>query len=104
MLNLDIFEPITNENLSELVPGEWIWDNQNTRRRLHEKKLHAELIEEPAGFRQIAILDLDLYPKYSRHPFMLSTIDKYNSNTEWCPFEPDRYFKFKKGCNYDKSR
>lgn len=102
MLNLDILEPITKDNLHELQPGEWIWDNLPIERGAHKKSMVYEAITEPIGFRQIDILDFNLYPNYSRHPFMLSTIDKFYNNTEWAAFEEGRYFKFKKGQHYDK--
>lgn len=92
-----LLEPITFENISSLKPGDWIWDNKEKARRAHVRSLGDERITEPIGFRQIHILDLDLFPTYNSNPFMLSDIDnKIIVGPTWVFFEEGRFFKFKK--------
>lgn len=92
-----LLEPITFDNLKDLTPGEWIWDSKLISRRAHIRSLGDERITEPIGFRQIHILDLDLFPTYSSNPFMLSDIDnKIIAGPTWVFFEEGRFFKFKK--------
>lgn len=93
--NTSIFELITHENIHELHPGEWIWDNKPQARRAHKRSIYNESILEPIGFRQIHILDLETHPKTK--PFMLSSIDNigFGSGTSWVYFEPNRFYKFK---------
>ena len=90
----DLMEPITPENLHELTPGEWIWDNETISRRVHKKQISDERIREPIGFRQIHILDAD-DNGYGKRPFMLSTID-FRDNHMWECLKPNRFYKFKK--------
>lgn len=92
-LDMGIFDPITPDNLYTLRPGEWIWDNKRTCRQAHKRTLGNEVVQEPIGFRQIHILDLKLYPRFSSTPFMLSNIDK--SRSEWVYYEIGRFYKFK---------
>lgn len=103
--NPDIFEPITYDTLHELVPGEWIWDNKLTERREHKRSLDNATVTEPIGFRQIDILDLDLYPQYSSKPFMLSGAAYSGNHTglEWVYFELGRFYKFKKEKRNDQT-
>lgn len=95
---MDVMEylvPITRYDLDKLKPGEWIWDNQPIERRIHKKTLCDEKITEPIGFRQIDILDLELYPRWSSKPFVLSTIDSDYGRREWVYFEEGRFYRFK---------
>lgn len=91
-----LLEPITFENIRELRPGEWIWDNQSILRGIHAKSLARGLISEPIGFRQIDILDLDLFPQWSSKPFRLTTIDSRNRDPEWVFFEEGRFYRFRR--------
>lgn len=91
---IDLMEPITPENIHELTPGEWIWDDEIISRRIHKRQLGDERIKEPIGFRQVHILDAD-ENRYWMQPFMLSTIDSRDSHV-WEHLEPNRYYKFKK--------
>lgn len=91
---LDLMEPITPENLHELTPGEWIWDNETVSRRIHTRQLGDDRVTEPIGFRQIHILDAD-ENRYWMQPFMLSTIDSRDSHV-WVHLIPNRFYKFKK--------
>lgn len=95
MINLDILELITFENLHELKPGEWIWDNKIITRRAHKRSIYCESVQEPTGFRQIHILDIESIPTLK--PFMLSNIDNigFGSGSEWVHFEINRFYKFK---------
>ncbi len=95
MLNLDILEPITLDNLSELKEGDWIWDNKDTYRRIHGRSLSNLQTFEPIGFRQIDILDIQSFKSYGGKLFMLSDIDAYRSNRTWTYFELGRFYKFK---------
>jgi hypothetical protein len=87
-------EPITPENIHELTPGEWIWDNETISRRDHKRQIGDDRVTEPIGFRQIHILDAD-ENRYWMQPFMLSTIDSRDSHV-WEHLEPNRFYKFKK--------
>lgn len=89
-----IFEPITFDNLHELNPGEWIWDNKLIFRRDHKRSIYPDMIEEPIGFRQIHILDIDSIPFLK--PFMLSSIDGGHGYHTWEIFEDGRFYKFRK--------
>lgn len=92
-----LLEPITFENVRELRPGEWIWDNRSTLREIHAKSLLVRgLISEPIGFRQIDILDLKLFPQWSSKPFRLTTVDKCDQKTEWVIFEEGRFYRFRR--------
>lgn len=95
MIDMSLFETITRENVFELEPGEWIWDNSIITRHAHERYLDERYIHEPVGFRQIDILNLDLFPTWSSKPFMLSTIDRYGER-EWVYFEEGRFYRFKR--------
>lgn len=94
---LELLEPITYENIHELKPGEWIWDNKITKRDEHRLSLHYENIEEPYGFRMIDILDIDNLV-YGGRPFMLTCVleGRYSSDRKWVYFETGRFYKFKK--------
>lgn len=94
--NMDLFEPITYENIRELKPGEWIWDSKTISRREHSRTLWPEAIEEPIGFRQIHILDRKDFPRFSSKPFMLSDIDSSHGGYTWTYFELGRFYKFRK--------
>lgn len=89
-----IFEPITFENVRELQPGEWIWDNKMIFRRAHKKSIYPDYIEEPIGFRQINVLDIDSVPYLK--PFMLSAIDGDRGYHLWECLEDGRFYKFRK--------
>lgn len=91
---MKLMEPINMDNMHELKPGEWIWDSECVNRREHRRTLYQETIIEPIGFRQIHILDLDLFPRWSSKPFMLSTID--GDGYIWQYFQIGRFYKFKK--------
>lgn len=96
--DLNLLEPITEKNVRELSPGEWIWDNSPIERREHCRSLNSNKIVEPRGFRQIHILDL--YTPYGLQYskiFMLSNIDGQRGGYTWEIFEYNRYYKFKKG-------
>ena len=92
---MSIMKPITEENLSELKPGEWIWDNMLTAKNAHKRTLKYEKITEPVGFRQVHILDITGFRKATDKPFMLS--DHTQGGNKWVHFEEGRFFKFKKG-------
>ena len=94
--NMDLFEPITYENIHELEPGEWIWDNKTQARRAHKKSIYIESVVESIGFRIVHILDIDF--QFSSKPFMLSSIDNigFGSGMEWVYFELGRFYKFRK--------
>lgn len=89
-----IFEPITIDNLHELQPGEWIWDNRIITRRAHKRSIYGETVDEPIGFRQIHILDIDSIPYLK--PFMLSNIDDRHGYSSWVNLEDGRFYKFRK--------
>ena len=72
---MQFLEPIIYENICELEPGEWIWDNCLVTRLVHERCLDKKTTKEPIGFRQIDILDLAGFSVINTHPFMLSSID-----------------------------
>lgn len=96
--NPDLLELITYENIVDLNPGDWIWDSHLVVRHAHERTLEYKTIQEPAGFRQIHIIDLKPYPGFSSKPFMLSTVDRINhhdSSYVWVYFEENRFYKFK---------
>lgn len=100
MINLDILEPITYENIQDLKTGDWIWDNKLKERLAHKRTLTNEKITEPIGFRIIDILDLESM-RHGSKCFMLSNIDVYHTNRTWEYFEVDRFYKFKKENNND---
>lgn len=96
---MNVMEPITSDNLSELRPGEWIWDNKRVRKPAHENHRIYEDITytyEPIGFRQIHLLELPgMYSKYtSGSPFKL-TDNSSEHAYRWVKFEENRFFKFK---------
>ena len=93
---LNLLEPITRDNLKELHPGEWIWDDKDHARRAHKASIYNESVVEPIGFRQIHVLDLKNYPRFSSKPFMLSSIDNigFGRGDEWVYFEEKRFYKF----------
>ena len=91
---MEFLEPITAENLSELSPGEWIWDNSSVLRRVHNYDLSENLITEPAGFRQIHILDTKEFYKFGNKPFMLTSLR--SNGYEWVYFIEDRFYRFKR--------
>ena len=93
---MDILEPITEENIVDLKPGDWIWDNQPIIRDEHRASLRPTKITEPYGFRQVDILDIS-YLRWSGKPFMLSNANDGKSGCKWVYFQRDRFFKFKKG-------
>ena len=100
---INLLEPITHENIKELSPGEWIWDNKQIEKCPHRRTLSNDItIFEAAGFRQIHILDLDNL-KFSNKPFMLSLSAnglRYRQFiSEWVYFEEGRFFRFKKEVN-----
>ena len=88
---MEFLEPIIYENLHELQPGEWIWDNRLVLRRKHDRSLGNGVVSEPIGFRQIHILDLKNL-SYGDKLFMLSEIGGY----EWTYFELNRFYRFKR--------
>jgi hypothetical protein len=97
---IDILEPITEDNIRDLKPGDWIWDNQMIIRDEHRASLWPNKITEPIGFRLIDILDIsDL--RWSGKPFMLSDIE--HGRYSWVHFTLGRFFKFKKGYTNDKT-
>ena len=94
---MHLLEPITRDNLCELQPGEWIWDNKQIERRAHKRSLGDEFVTEPVGFRQIDILDLDLYPRYSSKPFLLTNLHfDHAHSASWEYFEEGRFFMLKR--------
>lgn len=94
---LELMEPITYENIHELKPGEWIWDNQNVIRSDHTRSLEKADIIEPYGFRMIDVLDLRSLNYYGGKPFMLSCVfdGHYHFDSAWAYFETGRFYKFK---------
>lgn len=101
---LNLLEPITYENLHELHPGEWIWDSKLYARRAHKKTIYNESIVEPIGFRQVHILDLKDFPRFSSKPFMLTSIDNFGfgRGNEWVHFEHGRFYKFINVITYEE--
>ena len=102
MINTNLFELITEDNISELKEGEWIWDNKPIERREHRLSLDSKTIVEPIGFRLIHVLDVKLYPRWSSKPFMLSSIDGYRQGYEWTYFDSDRFYRIKKESKNDR--
>lgn len=92
MINLDILEPITYENITELKGGDWIWDNKTIERRAHKYGLGDDVVMEPIGFRKLHLIDL----KWSNQ-MMLSSFDKLRSGYFWEYFELGRFYRFRKG-------
>lgn len=90
---LDLLEPITCENILELTPGEWIWDDKSTIREAHKASIYSESVVEPVGFRQVHILTAEYFSRYGIKPFMLSSID---TAAEWLYFEEGRFYRFKR--------
>lgn len=98
----DFLEPITQDNIHELIPGEWIWDKALCERAEHKRTIFAKKILEPIGFRQIHILDIDrCSPLPYSKPWMLSTIDGYHGPYAWEIYEYGRFYKFKKEATDD---
>ena len=94
---MELLEPITYENMHELKPGEWIWNNRMVEKRVHKRTLDTETIFEPYGFRQIDILDLKGFGVYNNQPFMLSTTGgRTYGYAEWVYFMVDRFYRFKR--------
>ena len=90
----ELFVPITRDNIYQLEPGEWIWDSATISRRVHKQTLSDERVTEPIGFRQVDILDLKLWPRWSSTPFTLSNTD--TGRSFWTYFEEGRFFMFKR--------
>ena len=102
---INLLEPITHENIEELSPGEWIWDNKQIEKCPHRRTLSSDsTIFEAAGFRQIHILDLDNLNL--KRPFMLSLSAnglRYRQFiSEWVYFEEGRFYRFKKEVNNEQ--
>lgn len=91
-------EPITNENIHELPPGEWIWDDNLIERRIHKLSLGGETVIEPIGFRQINILDLNPYPRWNSKPFELSDVEGlgFDARSGWTYFEEGRFYRLER--------
>lgn len=89
---LQYLEPITIDNLPNLKPGQWIWDNKPVVRGIHKRTLSDETITEPYGFRQIHIVDAEDI-KTSRLVFSLT--NTVSGGYKWEYFENGRYYKFK---------
>lgn len=95
---MNLLEPITYDNIHELKPGEWIWDDKPKTRRQHRRSLSKDTIIEPTGFRQIHIMDEDDVRDFkwcNASPFMLSTIDDDKINYVWANFKEGRFYRFK---------
>ena len=86
-------EPITYENIHELKEGDWIWDDKAVSKRAHGRHLHHGEFMEAAGFRQIHILDIENFPRFSVKPFYLSGCNGVRDFWEY--FEPERFYKFR---------
>lgn len=84
MVNREFLEPITSDNIGELNPGDWIWDDWDIF-RLGRK--------EAIGFRQIEVMNLRDFEVWHNNPFLLSSID--NTEPSWAYFAEGRFFKFK---------
>jgi hypothetical protein len=93
--DMNLFEVITTQNITELRPGEWIWDSELIERNAHERSLTSRKISEPIGFRQIRLLDLKDAGGYYTKPFVLSSSDD-NVQDFWTCFVPNQFYKFKK--------
>ena len=92
---MQFLEPITYENIQELEPGEWIWDNKIVERDIHERNLTYKTINESMGFRQIDILDLDGFGgAFNHRPFFLSNVDRYGCR--WESFKENRFYRFRR--------
>ena len=100
-MNSKLVEQIRYQNISELIPGEWIWDNKIESKLAHEVSMyHDKFILEPVGFRQVHILRLDDFPMFTSKPFMLSKNNDIHYSTNhyvWEYFEEERFYRFKKG-------
>lgn len=92
MLLMNILEPITENDLYSLRPGEWIWDNKRIAKAAHKRCLTYEKVYEPIGFRQIHIIESPKDLKYASKPFMLSDHTSNVAN-RWEPYEYGRYFR-----------
>lgn len=85
--------PITRENIHELKPGDWIWDDKIVERRAHKWSIYEDKTSEPKGFRQIHLLSLKDFDRgFSRKPFMLSDVDSNTSGYTWERFEENRFY------------
>lgn len=93
---MNLLEPITEANIHELKPGEWIWDTHEIHRRGHTYPELGTTVLEPIGFRQITLLHLNNFGVFNNQPFMLSTIDRYRTNREWIYFSENRFYRFKR--------
>lgn len=95
---MELLEPITRDDICDLEEGEWIWDDKRYSRKLFGRHLdRGERISVPIGFRQIEILDLDLYSRWSGKLFMLSGSEYRNGGrSEWVHFEEGRFFRLRK--------
>lgn len=89
---LKLMEPITMENIHELQGGDWIWDTHPTNRCEHRRSLSSIVIEEPYGFRQVHVLDLDNVRIHHTKGLLLSADADYR----WEYFREGRFYKFKK--------
>lgn len=97
MIRPDSLELITEYNIQDLEPGDWIWDDKLALRVEHKRSLNRHQIMEPSGFRQIHILDIDWSYglRYSK-PWMLSTFDDWRGGYAWEIYDYNRFYKFKK--------
>lgn len=101
---MNVMEPITKDNIDDLRPGEWIWDNKRVRRATHYHQMNdfasdgaksvCKDIYEPFGFRQIHILDTLGGIVTGTPVFKLSTNSSDRAYV-WARFEENRYYKFK---------
>ena len=97
-MNMNLLELITTDNIHELQPGEWIWDNKLIERTEHAASIDPKPIVEPIGFRQIDILDLKDFHRFSWTPFMLTNIDSSYPHRphSWVYWENNRFYRFRK--------
>lgn len=96
---MNVMEPITKDNIDDLRPGEWIWDNKRVKRPTHYLAMYPNTdgakfgTYEPIGFRQIHILDVPAIAT-TRQIFKLSTNSAERAYT-WEQFEENRFYKLK---------
>ena len=94
---MELLEPITRDDICDLEEGEWIWDNKLHFHRAFGRNIERREIRIPIGFREIQILDTELYPRYSSKPFMLSGSNHNGKGgCEWVHFEEGRFFRLRK--------
>lgn len=71
---------------SEVNPGDWLYDMKMVERKEHVPSIKPKTIKEQKGFVLCDVVNKDLYGK----AFLVNGCD---GESEWVPFECDRYYK-----------